>query len=463
MQRALDDLEHQVASYRSVFEAGSEGYIVHDNGIIIEVNPQFEELTGHKNSELVGKSFIKLVAEESRQLVTERMRTRPGVLFEIEGLKRDGTRISLEVVGKEHLYQGRTVRVVSVRDLREAKQAQETLRASEERYRDYYEQAPDAYLSVDPQSGLVIECNQTTADMLGRSKDEIVGHKIFEFYTPDSFKRVQGALKELTARGVLRDVELQLLRKDGKRVDVSLDATAVRDDSGNVIPSRSMWRDITARVDHQNALRESEARFSTAFHDNPVPVTISRVRDAKAIDLNDAFLRMTGYRRAELIGRTSAEVGMFVDPGVRDEVKKAVIEQGTVQDVPTQIKKKTGEVLDVLATVTQIEVEGEPCFLATIVDITERKRLEEELQEMRDDLDTKVEREMDRGNSYKLTFREFTVLHLIATGKADKEIAVELAISVYTVHRHVSKILAKMESPSRTEAGTRALREGLLD
>ncbi|MCI0777746.1 MAG: response regulator transcription factor [Chloroflexi bacterium] len=51
----------------------------------------------------------------------------------------------------------------------------------------------------------------------------------------------------------------------------------------------------------------------------------------------------------------------------------------------------------------------------------------------------------------------------MATGKADKEIAVELGISIYTVHRHVSKILAKMESPSRTEAGTRALREGLLD
>lgn len=70
---------------------------------------------------------------------------------------------------------------------------------------------------------------------------------------------------------------------------------------------------------------------------------------------------------------------------------------------------------------------------------------------------------MEGDNPYKLTFREFTVLHLIAAGKADKEIAVELSISVHTVHRHVSHILTKMDSPSRTEAGTRALREGMLD
>lgn len=463
LQRALDERDHEVASYRSVFEAGSEGYIIHDNGVIIEVNPQFEELTGHKNSELVGKSFIKLVAEESRDLVIERMSTRPGKPFEIVGLKSDGSRIPLEVVGKEHSYQGRTVRVVSVRDLRETKQAQETLRASEERYRDYYDQAPDAYLSVDPQSGLVIECNQTTADMLGWQKDEIVGHKVFEFYAPDSFERVNAALTELSARGVLHDVELQLLRKDGSHVDVSLEATAVKDEAGRVIRSRSMWRDITDRVEREKALRESEARFSTAFHDNPVPVAISKEEDAKLIDVNDAFLSLTGLRRSEAIGRSAGELGLLVDPDALGRAAQAVRERGTLPDYPVQLSTKTGEVIDVLATITQIEVEGEPCLLTTIVDVTERKRLEQELQEIHDDLESKVEREMDRGNSYKLTFREFTVLHLIADGKADKEIGVELGISIYTVHRHVSKILAKMESPSRTEAGTRALREGLLD
>ncbi|MCH8994398.1 MAG: PAS domain S-box protein, partial [Chloroflexi bacterium] len=222
-------------------------------------------------------------------------------------------------------------------------------------------------------------------------------------------------------------------------------------------------RDVTERTKAEAALRESESRFSTAFHDNPVPVAITRARDGKLIDVNDAFLSITGYRRAELIGRTLIELGVLIELGPREAVAKAILEQGTIRDIPAQIKTKTGALLDVLGTVTQIEIEGEPCFLIAAVDITERKRLAEELEKIHDDLESKLERRMEGDNPYKLTFREFTVLHLIAAGKADKQIANDLGISIYTVHRHVSKILAKMESPSRTEAGTRALREGLLE
>ncbi len=138
-------------------------------------------------------------------------------------------------------------------------------------------------------------------------------------------------------------------------------------------------------------------------------------------------------------------------------------EHNMIRDVPARFQKKSGDVLHLLVSTTAIEVDNEGCQLTTMVDITERKRLEEELHKIQDDLESKVERRMEGDNPYRLTFREFTVLHLVAAGKADKEIATELEISIFTVHRHVSHILAKMRSPSRTEAGTRALREGLLD
>ena len=96
-------------------------------------------------------------------------------------------------------------------------------------------------------------------------------------------------------------------------------------------------------------------------------------------------------------------------------------------------------------------------------DITNRIRMEEALQRARETLEGKIERQMVRRNPYRLTFREFTVLHLVAAGRANKEIARELDISVLTAHKHVANILAKMNAASRTEAGVRALREGLLD
>ena len=100
-QRTISPMAEQ---YRSLFEAGSEGYVVHDNGIIIEVNPQLEELLGFKSSELVGESVMNLVAEESRALVAERLRAPLRKPFEVEGLRKDGTRVQVELLGKAHVH-----------------------------------------------------------------------------------------------------------------------------------------------------------------------------------------------------------------------------------------------------------------------------------------------------------------------------------------------------------------------
>lgn len=74
-----------------------------------------------------------------------------------------------------------------------------------------------------------------------------------------------------------------------------------------------------------------------------------------------------------------------------------------------------------------------------------------------------AERKLPRRNRYQLTVRELQVLYLVAAGRSDMEIGVELSISVLTAQKHVSNILAKMDANSRTEAAARALREGVID
>jgi DNA-binding NarL/FixJ family response regulator len=87
---------------------------------------------------------------------------------------------------------------------------------------------------------------------------------------------------------------------------------------------------------------------------------------------------------------------------------------------------------------------------------------EPERMRLRDELDVKVEGNLRLRNPYGLTYRELAVLHLVAEGSADKQIAEALGISIYTANKHVGNILGKMNAASRTEAGVRALREGLL-
>ena len=436
------------------------------DGKIALANDRFAELTGYSTEEALGMASGDVIVPEQREGIAERMQ----VLLE-QGLDyssryrllcKDGTSKPVVVHSKRVQYDGKPALICAAREIPD-QQAEEALRETEARL-DLAETAGGVgTLDWDIENNSV-KCSDQYFRLLGIEPSPSVSREaLLERVHEDDVERVQAAVDNTLRHDAPFAMDYRIRWPDGSIHWISDQRRVLKDGEGRPVRFHGAIIDITERKGTEEALRESEARFSTAFHDNPVPVAISRVEDGKFIDVNDALLSMTGYRRSETIGRTPNELGLLVDPDVFREAAQAVRERGTIPDFPGQLKKKTGEVIDVLATITQIELEGASCLLTTMVDITERKRLQNELQELRDDLETKVEREMDRGNSYRLTFREFTVLHLIAAGKADKEIAAELGISIYTVHRHVSKILHKMESPSRTEAGTRALREGLLD
>jgi len=122
------------------------------------------------------------------------------------------------------------------------------LRESERKYQDLYDNAPDMFFSVDAKTAAVRQCNQTTAELLGYAKKEIIGRPIFDFYAADSAVRAKTEVfPTFLKTGTITGEELQIQRKDGSIIDVSLNASAVRDEKGNILQSRSVWRDITRR------------------------------------------------------------------------------------------------------------------------------------------------------------------------------------------------------------------------
>ena len=129
----------------------------------------------------------------------------------------------------------------------ERKRAEVALRVSETRYLDLYENAPDMYASVNAETALIEQCNYTLANTLGYSKEEIIGRPVFHIYHPDSLGEVRKTFALFRQTGEIRDKELQLRRRDGSRLDVSLNVSAVWDESGKIVYSRSTLRDITER------------------------------------------------------------------------------------------------------------------------------------------------------------------------------------------------------------------------
>lgn len=315
---------------RLILESVGEGiYGLDVNGRTTFVNPAAARMTGWEASDLMGKLqhtvmhhsrddgtpylpeacpiYVSLRDQEVRHATDEVFWRKDGSSFPVEYTctpMRDESGAPLGAV-------------VTFRDVSERQVAEEAIRESEERYRDYYDHAPTAYASVDPETGTILDCNETMVELFGREKIDIIGHRNFEFYTPESLETAQGAMQEFLATGAIRGVELQMRRGDGSTIDVSLDATAIRDESGRVIRSRSVLRDIT---DQKRAERErdSMARFPEM---NPAPV-VRLALDGTVLVVNPAAQEL--FEGQRLVGQPWQQV-LSPDVDTADALRDAEI------------------------------------------------------------------------------------------------------------------------------------------
>ncbi|MEN8181231.1 MAG: PAS domain S-box protein [Myxococcota bacterium] len=132
-------------------------------------------------------------------------------------------------------------------EVAERKKVEKTLREARQMYQDLYDNAPDMYVAVDAATARILQCNHTVSVAMGYSREEILGRPLFEMYHPDCREDVDKAFRTFLETGEVRDAELALRRRDGTRLEVSLNASAVRDEAGRILRSRSVWRDISQR------------------------------------------------------------------------------------------------------------------------------------------------------------------------------------------------------------------------
>jgi diguanylate cyclase (GGDEF)-like protein/PAS domain S-box-containing protein len=150
--------------------------------------------------------------------------------------------------------------------------------------------------------------------------------------------------------------------------------------------TRRLWLDgqeqETVRRRAETRLRESEARLSAVFRASPVGISLTTFPDGRLADVNDAFLSLLGYSRAEFVGRMMPDLAIWLSPEARGEIVTAVREQGSLRDVETHFRRKSGEPIPVLMSVEIINVSGEPHMLTLASDITERKQAEAEIDRL---------------------------------------------------------------------------------
>lgn len=261
-KRAEEELRAREERYRRLFNHVDDAILVSDStGRYIAVNEGACRLTGYSQEELLELTVGDIVVGDREDLLQgylefhQQMRQRRTFRASDRQMRRKDGSLFWYDVSAVYVPDDDTV-LALVRDITERRQAEQMLRASEEKYRSLFEESKDVIYISTPE-GKFIDINPAGVELFGySSREELLQADIGRdlYYSPSDREK---ALRVLEQRGFVKDFELTLKRKDGKKLTVLETATVVRDDNGNIVAYRGFLRDVTQQ-------RQLEAQFFQA-------------------------------------------------------------------------------------------------------------------------------------------------------------------------------------------------------
>jgi PAS domain S-box-containing protein len=149
-------------------------------------------------------------------------------------------------------------------------------------------------------------------------------------------------------------------------------------------PDRSDDREIgitaTESGPHGALAQKSEELLRKALRSSSDSITVSRLNDGRFIDVNEQFEKTTGYNRADVVGKTSLELGLWKKPDDRSRLERLLRRDGVARNFETEFVGEAGEIRQCVVSAEVLEIEEERCMLATVRDVTDTKRAEEALR-----------------------------------------------------------------------------------
>lgn len=197
---------------------------------------------------------------------------------------------------------------------------------------------------------------------------------------PGDLDAARQRLAEAARGGEPLDMDLRVLWPRGEIQWVHVQGELVPDPHGDPVTLLGTVVNITERRRADEAIIQSEKRFSQVFHASPVATSITSLMDGRYIDANEAWLRLFGYEKEELLGSTSLGLNIWVHPEERQGMIRQLEAAGAVRNFEHLARTKAGDVRDVLVSAEAIELNDERYNLSLVIDITERKRVEQALK-----------------------------------------------------------------------------------
>jgi len=385
-------LRESRARFQTLFISMNEGMVLHQlvldekdipiDYVILEANEAFERITGIRRETAIGRKASELYGTGDAPYLDIYAK----VALTMEPITFETT---FDPLGKSLLIscfspeKGQFATVFE--DITERKIAEIELRRSEERYRELYDEAPVGYMELDGE-GRITRVNQRELEILGWSAEEALGRHIWDFVEEEESRDIIRA-KLAGLYPPSKGLERFYRRKDGSRVCVLIDDRLVKADDGRIVGIRSTIQDITERKRSEEKLASSEEKFKAAFEGSHDAITITTA-EGRFLECNRKALEMFRLDSKQSFGASRpADFSPEYQPDGRrsedaadDYRKKAIKER--VSHFEWLHHRSTGEIFPTEITLTSYLLRGKMVLQATIRDIGDRKKTEEERERL---------------------------------------------------------------------------------
>jgi PAS domain S-box-containing protein len=394
-KRTEEELRQSEERFKVLSQEVVEGIILSENGRIIDANRSITEMFGYRLEELIGKDAIELTPPGYREMVRQRISDEDTRYYESRGLKKDGTIFPIEIRPRHLPYSGRRIRVTSVIDLTERKRAEEALIMSEERYRTLVEQLPAVTYMQEIENATLAYVSPQIESVLGYSPEEYLatpGLRSQTIHPEDRGWVLQEDIRT-DETGEPYSVEYRRISHDGRVVWVREEAVLVRDSEGRPLFWQGILMDVTERKHQEEALRQSEALYRTVVEQAEENIFLVDAKSRRVLDANDALLRSLGYTDDELKEMTLYDIVAHDQESVDLNIGRIMVE-GHRSLGERQYRRKDGSLVDVEVNVSAVPYNGEKIMCVVAHDVTERKRAERMLEEIREAERNRLAREL---------------------------------------------------------------------
>ncbi|MCP4763797.1 MAG: PAS domain S-box protein, partial [archaeon] len=369
------ELKESEEIFRLTFENAADAifWIELESGIIINCNNEAEILLERKKEEILGFSqqIISISKEDNTNKMLSKIKEE-GIPLKYESIIKTKFQkivpvhigLSLTLIGGKPIIQG------IFRDITELKKV-------EEKFSKIFNSSPAICGLGRQKDGKFVDVNDSFCELLGFSREEAIGRTSVELGILTLKDRVQMTEEIKKNKGRLENYEISVYNKAGDELNVLFFTELINIENENYLLISAI--DITHRKKFEKALKLSEEKFSKAFMSSPTLYSISTLKDGKFIEINNTFCNKLGISREEVIGRTAVDLQLLKHED-RVKMKEEIEKSGKLNNFQMNYSSITGEKFVGAFSAEMIEFGNKKCLLISVVDITERKKAEDNLR-----------------------------------------------------------------------------------